>query len=189
MYPRSSNRLPSAGLASSLLTGDEHGVALSRSVYIGDAPQPWNRIALVLPQKERIAGSPRRRVIRHGSLHLTPVSYFETLVVDSIDRRSGVRLSRCRDGGVSSPTSAPSCRREHRLMRGLNHPPIRDLLHRVVRENAVVFVSNRASLSDAGLHRNVPQCAVREMFPVLEHPTAGAHQVMETCVKLSENAR
>jgi crotonobetainyl-CoA:carnitine CoA-transferase CaiB-like acyl-CoA transferase len=31
-----------------------------------------------------------------------------------------------------------------------------------------------------------PQCAVREMFPVLDHPTAGRHQVTGTPVKLSE---
>jgi crotonobetainyl-CoA:carnitine CoA-transferase CaiB-like acyl-CoA transferase len=31
-----------------------------------------------------------------------------------------------------------------------------------------------------------PQCEVRQMFPVLDHPTAGAHRVTGTPVKLSE---
>src|SRR5262249_7148855 len=31
-----------------------------------------------------------------------------------------------------------------------------------------------------------PQSAVREMFPVLEHPTAGAHRVTGSPIKLSE---
>src|ERR1051326_6069800 len=97
-------------------TGEEHGLALCRSVSVGSTRQLWNRVTVVCPREKWVARSPHRGALRHWSLRHSPVSHSAALVVDTVDRGSGVRVSGVSDGGVSTATRVQNSRRQDRLM-------------------------------------------------------------------------
>src|SRR5215469_10707590 len=92
----------------SVNTGEEHGLALCRSVFVGGTRQLWHRVAVVCPREKWVARSPRRKALRHWSLRHSPVSHSAALVVDTVDPGSGVRVSGVRDGGVFTTTRVQS---------------------------------------------------------------------------------
>src|SRR5690242_12842165 len=61
--------------------------ALSRAYDLAVA------VTVVCPPDKWVARSPRRRALRHWSLRHSPVSKSAALVVDTVDRGSGVRVS------------------------------------------------------------------------------------------------